>query len=204
MADIIPTKRLDRRRWLSSLSKNVMAEAARMGASPADAAAAGALADEIVAAYDATDDAERIVAGKRQTERLVERKNFKSLRRLFARWKTLDGYHGSGSERTLQLKSRASAVDVSSYKPKIKVTVKGAQIVIEYRKRGIQALAIYGRLRGETEWKLLGIDSISPFIDQRPLANPAASEVREYMARGMIKDAEVGIDSDIITITFGG
>jgi hypothetical protein len=204
MADIIPVKRAARLAWLTALSKNVVAEAAKMDAAPEDAAAAKALADELVAAYNATDSAQATVDGKRQIERQTEIKNFKALRRYFARWKTLDKYGTTGGEAVLQLKSKSSRMDAGTFKPKITITVKGGEVIIQYRKRGVDALAIYSRLRGMAEWTRLGIDRMSPFIDRRPLADPAIAEVREYMARGVIKDEEVGVDSDIITVTFAG
>ena len=36
------------------------------------------------------------------------------------------------------------------------------------------------------------------------LANPAVPEVREYMARGVVDDVEIGLDSDIIEVVFAG
>ena len=50
----------------------------------------------------------------------------------------------------------------------------------------------------------LGTDTEAPYFDTKPLANPAVPEVREYMARGMVGDEEVGLDSDIASITFAG
>jgi hypothetical protein len=33
------------------------------------------------------------------------------------------------------------------------------------------------------------------------MANPAVPEVREYLARGVLDDVEIGLPSDIMTIT---
>jgi hypothetical protein len=30
------------------------------------------------------------------------------------------------------------------------------------------------------------------------------AEIREYMARGMMDDDEIGLESDIVSITYGG
>lgn len=59
-------------------------------------------------------------------------------------------------------------------------------------------------LCGQTAWTLLGMDTSSPYIDGRPLAVPTAPEVREYMLRGVISDAEVGLDSDVLSIIWAG
>ena len=41
-------------------------------------------------------------------------------------------------------------------------------------------------------------------IDGRPLATAGVAEVREYMARGMDGDNEIGLESDIVSINFAG
>lgn len=48
------------------------------------------------------------------------------------------------------------------------------------------------------------MDTSSPYIDGRPLAVANAPEVREYMLRGVVTDAEIGLDSDILNITWSG
>jgi hypothetical protein len=68
----------------------------------------------------------------------------------------------------------------------------------------VDSVNIYGRLAGQSAWTLLGRDSESPYLDQRPLANPAVPEKREYMARGVVNDVEIGVDSDIVTVVFAG
>ena len=59
-------------------------------------------------------------------------------------------------------------------------------------------------VKGQTAWTFLGRDTVSPYIDTRPLAQPNTPETREYMARGVIADAEVGVDSDIVVLVYGG
>ena len=48
------------------------------------------------------------------------------------------------------------------------------------------------------------MDTSSPYIDGRPLAQAAVAETREYMLRGVLTDVEIGLDSDIQSITWGG
>jgi len=38
----------------------------------------------------------------------------------------------------------------------------------------------------------------------RSLAVPGVPETREYLARGIIDDEEIGIASDIVSVTFAG
>ena len=50
----------------------------------------------------------------------------------------------------------------------------------------------------------LGTDTNSPYIDGRPLATPGVAEMREYMARGMMGDEEVGLESLIVSLNYAG
>jgi hypothetical protein len=45
---------------------------------------------------------------------------------------------------------------------------------------------------------------LSPYFDNSPLAQAGVAEKREYMGRGVLHDQEIGVDSDIVTVTFGG
>ena len=65
-------------------------------------------------------------------------------------------------------------------------------------------MAIYLRLNGAAEWRKIGIATRSPFTDKTPLAREGVPEVREYMARGILHDAEFGQDSQVVSITFAG
>jgi hypothetical protein len=82
--------------------------------------------------------------------------------------------------------------------------MKGGLITLEFKKKGVDALAIYGRLRGTLGWTKLGVDTSSPYVDGRPLAVAGVAEIREYMARGMMDDDEIGLESDIVCLVFGG
>jgi hypothetical protein len=73
------------------------------------------------------------------------------------------------------------------------------------RKNYAQTVNIYWRRKGVTTWKLLVAKRKTfPFYDQTPLATPGTPETREYLARGVIGDNEVGIPSDIVPVLFGG
>lgn len=53
-------------------------------------------------------------------------------------------------------------------------------------------------------WRRIGTDTSSPYYDTAPLAQAGVAEVREYMARGLVNDVEIGIASDIVSIAFAG
>ncbi len=77
-------------------------------------------------------------------------------------------------------------------------------IKISFTKKGVDSIAIYSRLRGTAAWTKIGVDTTSPFDDTRALAVAGVPEAREYMAQGVLNDVEIGVASDIASITFAG
>lgn len=45
---------------------------------------------------------------------------------------------------------------------------------------------------------------IPPFDDYTALAVAGTPEVRKYQAYGVLNDVQIGLASDIVTVTFGG
>lgn len=202
--DFIPRKRAERYLWWKNLSANLPVEGPKMGLSAAQVTAAIAVADDMIAKMDARDAADAAAAGAMATENTVAVANETSMRALVRNWKTLPGYPASGSEGVLNLRTIGTAFDPSTYKPVIKASVEGGVIRIDFTKAGVDAVNIYCRLRGTQGWRKLALDSASPYFDTMPLANAAVPETREYMARGVMDDVEIGLDSDIVSVVFGG
>ena len=50
-------------------------------------------------------------------------------------------------------------------------------------------------------WEMLGIDTTSPYMDERPLLNPTAPEVREYRMRFWDKGTPNGDWTDVAKVT---
>ena len=64
--------------------------------------------------------------------------------------------------------------------------------------------SVYMRVVGTVPWTLVGIRRQKvPFDDQIPLP-PGVAETREYQARAVVGDDEVGVPSDIVQVTFAG
>jgi hypothetical protein len=123
------------------------------------------------------------------------------LRGKIANWKTLGAYTEMIGQ-DLEIIGSGPVVDEENYKPEITGKVVGGEIRIGFKKKGVDGVNVYCRLRGTSAWRKLAFDSSSPYVDTEPLANPAVPETREYKAMGVIKDAEIGQDSDIVSVTF--
>ncbi|HLG34481.1 MAG TPA: hypothetical protein VI757_06325, partial [Bacteroidia bacterium] len=66
---------------------------------------------------------------------------------------------------------------------------------------------IYSHPVGSTDpdaWEHLANDHHSPYHDTRALAVAGKPEVREYRARGVLGDVEIGQWSAVIKVTFSG
>jgi hypothetical protein len=204
MPDYIPTKRELRKAWLQNLSNKAAAQVAAGGGPAQTGTDLKSEADAIIAAYDGTDDARTTYEGKRSQEEQADLARLPKIRRLLTALKVLPTWKSSGADAELQASAVSSGFDPNSYKAEITVSIKGGLITLDFKKRGVDGLVIYARLRGTQGWTKLGIDTSSPYIDGRPLAVAGVAETREYMARGMIDDQEVGLESDIVSLTYAG
>jgi hypothetical protein len=53
-------------------------------------------------------------------------------------------------------------------------------------------------------WVFVARDTNPPYEDHTPLAVANKPEIREYMLRAVLNDAEIGVASDIVAVTYGG
>lgn len=203
-ADFVPTKRDSRYQWYLNLSTKITAEAVKFGVEAAEATAVKALADGVMAKMNDTNDAVSAVDGARGIERTTEAAALAEIRAKVRNWKTLPGWAASGSEAVLQLRGNGSAFDPLTYKTVLKVQLAPGGVRVDFTKKGADGVFIYMRVRGSAEWRKIGMDTEAPYLDTTPLAQPGVAEVREYMARGFLHDAEIGQDSDVVSITFAG
>ena len=80
-------------------------------------------------------------------------------------------------------------------------------VKISFEKNGVEAMSIYSHPVGSTDpdaWEHLANDHHSPYHDTRALAVAGKPEVREYRARGVLGDVEIGQWSAVIKVTFSG
>ena len=202
--DFFPSKRAVQYQWLQNLSTNVVTEAAKFGGVAGDATAMKAQADAILAKMDITDSAAAALDGARNIEGSTLAANLASIRAKVKNWKTLAGYPASGSEAVLKLKGSGPAFDPTNYKPVITVSLVAGKPQIDFTKLGVDGVAIYCRLAGTGTWRKLAVDTESPYVDTAPLAQAGVPELREYKARGVVNDVEIGQDSDVVSIAFAG
>ncbi|HBJ86382.1 MAG TPA: hypothetical protein DDZ88_21505 [Verrucomicrobiales bacterium] len=90
--------------------------------------------------------------------------------------------------------------------PRIKLFVEqgaASQITrMTFFKDGHQGLHIESRV-GSGAWEFLAIDTVSPYLDERPLQVPGQAEVREYRARFWDNGQPNGNWCDVAKVTVG-
>ena len=77
----------------------------------------------------------------------------------------------------------------------------GQTVKITFYKQGHMGVYIEGRRGANGAWEFLGIDTESPYLDERPLLVATQPEVREYRLRFWDKGTPNGDWSDVTSVT---
>ena len=202
--DYIPRLRAERYSWWKTIRDRIETEGPKVGLSADEITAIKATATDQCAKMEAANAAETTARGKKAAEKAATRMNEPAIRAAVRNMKTRPSYPSSGVEGSLALKMTKSTFDSRTFKTVLTLSIAGNRVKVEFIKGECDGMVIYGRLRGEAAWTKIGQDSASPYYDTRPLGTPGVAEVREYMARGIVNDVEIGLDSDIVSIAFGG
>jgi hypothetical protein len=91
----------------------------------------------------------------------------------------------------------------SSPQPSLKARSTGPGTVqLDFSKEKFDGVLVEGLRDGDDGWQSLGLDSYSPYIDDRPPKVAGKPETRQYRVRYMMRDQATGEWSDIVTTTF--
>lgn len=97
-----------------------------------------------------------------------------------------------------------SSFNPATYKSALKTETHPGYLTLKFVKKGAEGINLYTRIKGQSDWKKLSFFAHSPCVDARPLAETGIAENREYMCIGVKKDAEIGLQSDIVSVTYAG
>jgi len=86
-------------------------------------------------------------------------------------------------------------------KPALALTTDGGDIIVKYKKAGMEGIRLLSRRAGETDFTLLAVVTQVTYKDTRPNVVVGTPEVREYSAWYIEKDALTGQVSDVVSIT---
>jgi hypothetical protein len=204
MPDIIPDSFQNRYDWLKRLHDDIDQYAAALSWDSGKVSEFKAFLSPMMNAYGAvltqlaeTDAAVGGAAALFETSEAELRRRLGEIRK--------NAGYNEGIGDALEITSAGSSVDPANIKPSLKAVAQMGHVRLTGRKNHAQTVNIYWRRKSEMNWKILVAKRRTfPFDDQNPLAQPGVAEEREYMARGVIGDNEIGLPSDIVPVLFGG
>lgn len=199
----IPNNRAERRAWLLNLKSGIETYGPAFGLTAEAIASVQTTCDAQIAKIDKVIEAESKLQAAQEAETNGEAINLVALKEEIAKWKVASGFT-SEAGAALKIVSSQKDFNADGWKCEFKVRIVAGEIRIDWKKKGVQGVHIYSRLAGQSAWTLLATDTSSPYIDGRELASPGVPETREYMLRGLINDAEIGLDSDVQSVTWNG
>jgi hypothetical protein len=98
-----------------------------------------------------------------------------------------------------------SSFDPDTFKAEIKgVKITNEGVKLSFVKGETEGVNIYSRIGTAGPFMKLAFDGSSPYVDTRPLSLPGTPETREYMAKPVLHDAEIGLPSDVVSVVVGG
>jgi hypothetical protein len=202
-SDYMPDSIENRRNWIVNLKQQVIANAARLNYGTDEIGAFNAIADPLVTAYDAViaaDLAQRQAIGSAQD--LFDGTGG-GLRAFIEQMKVNPGFD-AGMGAAMQIFTSNNTPAPADIKPTLKATNERGHVRLTGSKNYAETVNIYMRRNGSA-WMLVAAKRKTfPFLNETPLAQPGIPEQREYMARGVKGDDEIGQDSDIVTVTYAG
>lgn len=136
-------------------------------------------------------------------KKLFRDNEFKVIRGAAAGYKKVAGYT-EDIGRELGVVGTEVTVATEDLKPSVRLKMEPGLVKVFFNKRKMYGVSIFSRLQGMGEWQELSSEVISPYKDKRPLAESGKPEVREYMARCYDGRIDVGQQSDVASIVFGG
>ncbi|MES2331848.1 MAG: hypothetical protein V4539_19735 [Bacteroidota bacterium] len=134
---------------------------------------------------------------------LTKQNSLQVIRAMVARIKMFPSYSANAGKE-LGIVIAAQTVDNNYLKPVITPTAFHGYVSVSFNKQRAFGVRVFSRLKGQQEWQPLGVARISPYVDDRPLAEAGRPETREYRARCYDGLDEMGYLSDIATVVYGG
>ncbi len=108
----------------------------------------------------------------------------------------------------LRLESTGDAFDPTTYTAELSdfASPSANTVTFKFRKASgeVDGINLYMRRKGETAWTFVRFFSKSPATDTTAVKVAGSPEEREYQARAVIADVEVGIVSDIESVLVRG
>jgi hypothetical protein len=198
--DAIPKKDGDFYTNLKFLGDNAPAQKAVLNISDDDLATLKADAILFKAkldAFNAVDAAySQASVDKQNTRAAVEGRERAIIRRL----KAAPGYTDAIGY-ALKIVGSDDNTDMTTAKVDLTATILAHGTELGFTKLKSDGVNLYTKRDGDADFEFLAHDTVSPYVDNRPLLVPGKPEVRYYKAIYVVNDEEVGYFSDVVVVT---
>lgn len=203
MPDFIPQNEGQLILWLGNFqNKLTTSYGAGLGYTPAQLTAISNACNALVSALNVVEAAKKALNNAVGAKDEVKLSQLGFLRTEIRKIKTKDAYTVAIG-KDLGIIGTNGELDEENVKPKFSGEAFPGYVRLKFSKNGLDGVNIYSRVKGQVNWNFLSRDTNSPYDDHKPLAN-GNPETREYMCIGVMEDTEVGQQSDIVTVVFGG
>jgi hypothetical protein len=200
MADYMPKDDAGLKLWLGNFQTKIATHGPTTGLTAGDITTVSTQCNDVSGSINASvgkkTEAQNAVAAKET----MKKETLPELRNTIKRMKTHSGYTEAIGKDLGIIGSDSELPE----KPGLKAKATPNHVKLDFTKLGLDGVNIYARLKGQTGWAFLARDTQSPYIDNRPLTVANTPETREYMCIGVVADEEVGEESDIVSVVFGG
>ncbi|MFI5219103.1 MAG: hypothetical protein ACHQNT_06405 [Bacteroidia bacterium] len=199
----LPRPENDLVNWLKNYKLKLATHGATLGLTPAEITQQQGFCDAMVAAIELNFQAQHDAQEQTATKDALLLADLPRIQKRVANMKTNANYTNAIGE-DLGIIGDETTFDQTNYKPEFNAQTFPGQVKLDFAKKGVQGIKFYSRNKGAPVWEFLALDTRTPYVDTRPLADPTKPETREYMGVGVINDEQVGQQSDIVTVVFGG
>ena len=203
MPDFMPRADGDKIEWFNNYSTKLPARGPTVGLTAAETTASTGQISAYLSQFNSMVAQRNTLQATTAATRALEKTLLTALRQQVARLKTHAGYTQTIGE-DLNVIGEDTAFDPDTFKPRLTVTVFPGVARLDFVKGPTDGVNIYCRLKGQAAWKFVARDTNSPYEDHTPLAQPGVPETREYCARAVHGDGEIGQNCDILSVTYGG
>jgi hypothetical protein len=201
--DYIPSREADKVVWLLNIESKIDTFLVPLGITAAEATAIKARCSDIRTQISAYEAARTAANQAKEAKDFAIKTDEGVLRNAIQSWK-LKATFTDAVAAALGLTAPQSRMNNDEYKTQLTTQTFPGRVTINFTKKGVDGVNVYARLKGQSDFIKLAFDSHSPYEDNRPLSVAGVPETREYMAMGVIKDEEIGQQSDIVEVVFGG
>ena len=199
--DYFPKKDTDLRTWCSNYRSRIAQDGPALGLTPTEIADQQQWCDEIIAKIDEVYQAKLAHKAATARKESTKKNNMRKLRKAAHGIKSKTNYGLSVGKGLGIIGGNKYEPEAATYKPKFKAMVIGNHVRLTYTKKGISGVEVYRMIPGHENWKNLGRDNNSPYIDLQPLKTPGVPELRRYKMIGILDDKHFGQFSDEVEVT---